>query len=39
VQLLRQLGVGYAQGYAIGRPRPVADVLGAGEPPAQLLPG
>jgi PAS domain S-box-containing protein len=39
VQLLRQLGVGYAQGYAIGRPRPVAEALGAGEPPAQLLPG
>jgi PAS domain S-box-containing protein len=38
VQLLRQLGVGYAQGYAVGRPRPVAEVLGAGEPP-QLPPG
>ena len=38
VQLLRQLGVGFAQGYAVGRPRPVAEVLGAGEPP-QLPPG
>ncbi|MEA2470992.1 MAG: hypothetical protein QOE38_1991 [Thermoleophilaceae bacterium] len=41
VQLLRQLGVGYAQGYAVGRPRPVADVLGGGDSssPAQLPPG
>jgi PAS domain S-box-containing protein len=29
IQLLRQLGVGYAQGYAVGRPRPVADALAA----------
>jgi PAS domain S-box-containing protein len=33
VHLLRQLGVTYAQGYAVGRPRPVAEVLRTGEPP------
>jgi EAL domain-containing protein (putative c-di-GMP-specific phosphodiesterase class I) len=42
VQLLRQLGVGYAQGYAVGRPLPVADALdadgGRGDTP-QLPPG
>jgi EAL domain-containing protein (putative c-di-GMP-specific phosphodiesterase class I) len=37
VQLLRQLGVGYAQGYAIGRPRPAGEAL-QGEAP-QLPPG
>jgi PAS domain S-box-containing protein len=38
VQLLRQLGVGYAQGYAVGRPQPVTDALGP-DAPAQLPPG
>jgi EAL domain-containing protein (putative c-di-GMP-specific phosphodiesterase class I) len=33
VNLLRQLGVAYAQGYTVGRPRPVAEVLRTGEPP------
>jgi PAS domain S-box-containing protein len=37
VQLLRQLGVGYAQGYAVGRPQPVADALQSEAP--QLPPG
>ena len=37
VQLLRQLGVGYAQGYAVGRPQPVADALHGNAP--QLPPG
>jgi PAS domain S-box-containing protein len=32
IQLLRQLGVGYAQGYAVGRPRPVADALHGEKP-------
>ena len=35
VRLLRQLGVGYAQGYAVGRPRPVAEAL---KPPSPQLP-
>jgi EAL domain-containing protein (putative c-di-GMP-specific phosphodiesterase class I) len=35
VQLLRQLGVGYAQGYAVGRPRSVGEAL---KPPAPQLP-
>jgi PAS domain S-box-containing protein len=38
VQLLRQLGVGYAQGYAVGRPQPVAEAFQAGAP-AQLPAG
>ncbi|MEA2422222.1 MAG: hypothetical protein QOF55_1321 [Thermoleophilaceae bacterium] len=32
INLLRQLGVGYAQGYAVGRPRPVSEVLEHGAP-------
>src|SRR3954451_10539914 len=39
VQLLRQLGVGYAQGYAVGRPRPVGEALTSGEDPRQLPAG
>lgn len=37
VQLLRQLGVGYAQGYAVGRPRPVDEAFERRSP--QLPPG
>jgi predicted signal transduction protein with EAL and GGDEF domain len=36
LEFLREQGVGYAQGYRIGRPRPIADVFdvhGAHEPP------
>jgi EAL domain-containing protein (putative c-di-GMP-specific phosphodiesterase class I) len=29
LQFLREQGVGYAQGYRIGRPRPIEEVLGA----------
>jgi PAS domain S-box-containing protein len=32
VRLLRQLGVDYAQGYTVGRPRPVGDVLRTDDP-------
>jgi PAS domain S-box-containing protein len=32
--LLRQQGVDYAQGYRVGRPKPVADVWPGGEPAA-----
>lgn len=32
--LLRQQGVGYAQGYRVGRPRPVADIWPGNEPAA-----
>jgi PAS domain S-box-containing protein len=32
LRLLRQLGVDYAQGYAVGRPRPVGEVLHTGDP-------
>ena len=32
VRLLRQLSVDYAQGYTVGRPRPVADVLRSDDP-------
>jgi PAS domain S-box-containing protein len=38
VRLLRQLGVDYAQGYTVGRPRPVAEVL-RGDDPRQLPSG
>ena len=39
LMLLRQHGVDYAQGYTVGRPRPVEDVLDTrGEPP-RLPPG
>jgi PAS domain S-box-containing protein len=38
VQMLRGLGVGYAQGYAIGRPRPAGEVL-QGTVAPQLPPG
>jgi PAS domain S-box-containing protein len=37
VQVLRQLGVGYAQGYSVGRPQPVSEALQAGAP--RLPPG
>jgi EAL domain-containing protein (putative c-di-GMP-specific phosphodiesterase class I)/predicted nucleic acid-binding Zn-ribbon protein len=37
LQMLRQLGVGYAQGYAVGRPRPAGEVLPVGT--RQLPPG
>jgi PAS domain S-box-containing protein len=33
VRLLRQLGVDYAQGYTVGRPRPVGEVLRTDDPP------
>jgi PAS domain S-box-containing protein len=32
VRLLRQLGVDYAQGYTVGRPRPVGEVLRSDDP-------
>ena len=32
VALLRECGVDYAQGYGIGRPRPLKDLLAAGSP-------
>jgi EAL domain-containing protein (putative c-di-GMP-specific phosphodiesterase class I) len=32
VRLLRQLGVDYAQGYTVGRPRPVGEVLRTDDP-------
>jgi EAL domain-containing protein (putative c-di-GMP-specific phosphodiesterase class I) len=38
VALLRQLGVAYAQGYTVGRPRPVGEVLRTDEA-RQLPPG
>jgi PAS domain S-box-containing protein len=38
LRMLRQLGVGHAQGYAIGRPRPVGEAL-QGPPAPQLPPG
>lgn len=33
LEFLREQGVGYAQGYRIGRPRPLEEVLPAREPP------
>jgi EAL domain-containing protein (putative c-di-GMP-specific phosphodiesterase class I) len=33
IDLLRELGVGYAQGHKVGRPRPIADALSALEQP------
>jgi EAL domain-containing protein (putative c-di-GMP-specific phosphodiesterase class I) len=33
LRLLRQLGVDYAQGYVVGRPRPLGEVLRTGDPP------
>jgi EAL domain-containing protein (putative c-di-GMP-specific phosphodiesterase class I) len=37
VDLLRSLGVGHGQGFHLGRPRPLAELLGsaAGDEPAQ----
>ena len=32
VRMLRQLGVDYAQGYTVGRPRPVDEILRTGDP-------
>jgi PAS domain S-box-containing protein len=39
VRMLRELGVGYAQGHKIGRPRPIADALSAVEaaPPLRAV--
>jgi PAS domain S-box-containing protein len=34
LRMLRELGVGYAQGHKVGRPRPIADALSAVETPA-----
>jgi EAL domain-containing protein (putative c-di-GMP-specific phosphodiesterase class I) len=39
LQLLRQLGVGFAQGYAVGRPRPVGEALDTGAEARQLPAG
>ncbi|HJQ40277.1 MAG TPA: EAL domain-containing protein, partial [Thermoanaerobaculia bacterium] len=33
IEQLRRLGVGYAQGYYIGMPRPLNDLLGEQVPP------
>ena len=33
LRMLRELGVGYAQGHKVGRPRPIADALSAVESP------
>jgi EAL domain-containing protein (putative c-di-GMP-specific phosphodiesterase class I) len=41
LEFLREQGVGYAQGYRIGRPRPIEEVLdmtGAGAPPKKQPP-
>jgi EAL domain-containing protein (putative c-di-GMP-specific phosphodiesterase class I) len=35
LEFLREQGVGYAQGYRIGRPRPIEEVLGDGAAPAR----
>jgi EAL domain-containing protein (putative c-di-GMP-specific phosphodiesterase class I) len=32
VRMLRQLSVDYAQGYTVGRPRPVGEVLRTDDP-------
>jgi EAL domain-containing protein (putative c-di-GMP-specific phosphodiesterase class I) len=32
VRMLRQLSVDFAQGYTVGRPRPVGDVLRTDDP-------
>lgn len=39
VRMLRELGVGYAQGHKVGRPRPIADALSAVEaaPPLRAV--
>ncbi|HEX8649177.1 MAG TPA: EAL domain-containing protein [Thermoleophilaceae bacterium] len=34
LRMLKELGVGYAQGHKVGRPRPLADALSAVEAPA-----
>jgi PAS domain S-box-containing protein len=34
LRMLRELGVGYAQGHKVGRPRPIADALSAVEAPS-----
>jgi PAS domain S-box-containing protein len=39
IELLREQGVDFAQGYAVGRPRPVHEVLAQQEHQAQLPPG
>ena len=36
IQRLRQHGIDYAQGFAIGRPKPLADVLSSMAPPILL---
>jgi EAL domain-containing protein (putative c-di-GMP-specific phosphodiesterase class I) len=37
VEMLRQQGVDYAQGYRVGRPRPIAEIWPDGPPPTRLL--
>jgi EAL domain-containing protein (putative c-di-GMP-specific phosphodiesterase class I) len=33
LRMLRELGVGYAQGHKVGRPRPIAEALSAVDAP------
>jgi len=39
LRLLREFGVDYAQGYLVGRPEPVADLVLTGRPPWGATPG